>query len=335
MIDEVDYSLLGHNTFGIASKASRYVEYNSISELKQFITSGGALTEPYLHIGQGSNLLFTCNYPGIILHSCIKGKEVMYETDDDIVVRVGGGEIWDEWVAYCVEHEWYGAENLSLIPGEVGAGAVQNIGAYGVEVKDIIQCVETIDATGEDCIFTNPQCQYGYRQSIFKHPDMKRYFVTYVTFRLKKKACFHLDYGSIRTELTKYTSLNLANVRQAIISIRSNKLPDPKIIGNAGSFFMNPVISRKQFEQIQKSYPHIPFYEIDAFNIKVPAGWMIEQCGWKGKSLGPVGVYDKQALILVNKGGAMGKDVVALSDAIRQSVLAKFNIDIHPEVNFI
>lgn len=334
MIDEVDYSLLGHNTFGIAAIASRYAEYESVSELKQFIASG-ALTEPYLHIGQGSNLLFTRNYSGVILHSCIKGKKVMYETDDDIVVRVGGGEVWDEWVAYCVEHEWYGAENLSLIPGEVGAGAVQNIGAYGVEVKDIIQCIETVDVKGEDCIFTNPQCQYGYRQSIFKHPDMKRYFVTYVTFRLKKKACFHLDYGSIRTELEKYASLNLTNVRQAIISIRSNKLPDPQIMGNAGSFFMNPVISRKKFEQIQKSYPHIPFYEIDAFNIKVPAGWMIEQCGWKGKSLGPVGVYDKQALILVNKGGAMGKDVVALSNAIRQSVLTKFNIDIQPEVNFI
>ncbi|NLI35460.1 MAG: UDP-N-acetylmuramate dehydrogenase [Bacteroidales bacterium] len=334
MKDEVDYSLIGHNTFGIAATAARYIEYDSVAELKEFIASG-ALTEPYLHIGQGSNLLFTRNYPGTILHSRIKGKEVMYETDDDIVVRVGGGEIWDEWVAYCVNHQWYGAENLSLIPGEVGAGAVQNIGAYGIEVKDIIQCVETVDAKGEDCIFTNPQCQYSYRQSIFKRPDMKRYFVTYVTFRLKKKECYHLDYGSIRAELAKYTSPNLDNVRQAIISIRSNKLPDPQTIGNAGSFFMNPIISRKKFEQIQKSYPDIPFYELDAFNIKVPAGWMIEQCGWKGKSLGPVAVYDKQALILVNRGGASGKDVVALSDAIRQSVFNKFNIDIHPEVNFI
>jgi UDP-N-acetylmuramate dehydrogenase len=334
MIDENNYSLIGHNTFGIAASAARYIEYDSVDELKQLIVSG-IISEPYLHIGQGSNLLFTQDYRGVVLHSHIKGIEVKHETEDEVLVRVGAGEVWDDFVAYCVDHQWYGVENLSLIPGEVGAGAVQNIGAYGAEIKDVIQCVETVSDKGADAIFSNSQCCYAYRQSIFKKPEMKYLFVTYVTFKLKKKPCFHLDYGSIKAELAKYDEVTLYNVRQAIITIRRNKLPDPEVTGNAGSFFMNPIVSRSKFESIQKEYPSMPYYEIDAFNVKIPAGWMIEQCGWKGKSLGRVAVHDKQALVLINKGGATGADVVKLSDTVRQAVRDKFAIDIHPEVNFI
>ncbi len=334
MIEENNYSLIGHNTFGIAASAARYIEYDSVDELKQLIASG-KIREPYLHIGQGSNLLFTQDYRGVVLHSHIKGIEVQHETDDEVLVRVGAGEVWDDFVAHCVDHQWYGVENLSLIPGEVGAGAVQNIGAYGAEIKDVIQCMETVSDKGADAIFTNSQCNYAYRQSIFKKPEMKYLFVTYVTFKLKKEPCFHLDYGSIKAELAKYDDVTLYNVRQAIITIRRNKLPDPEVTGNAGSFFMNPIVSRSKFESIQKEYPTMPYYEIDAFNVKIPAGWMIEQCGWKGKSLGNVAVHDKQALVLINNGGATGADVVKLSDTVRQAVSDKFGIDIHPEVNFI
>jgi UDP-N-acetylmuramate dehydrogenase len=248
---------------------------------------------------------------------------------------VGAGEVWDDFVAYCVAHSWYGVENLSLIPGEVGAGAVQNIGAYGAEIKDVVESVETVDDKGREETFNRSQCKYAYRQSLFKQPDMKHFFVTYVTFKLQKNACFHLDYGSIKAELAKGDEPTLLNVRQAIITIRRNKLPDPAVTGNAGSFFMNPIVSRAKFESIQADYPNMPFYEIDASHIKIPAGWMIEQCGWKGKSLGKVAVHDKQALVLINKGGATGNDVVALSDAVRRAVSLKFDIDIHPEVNFI
>jgi UDP-N-acetylmuramate dehydrogenase len=334
MIDKKQYSLLAHNTFGIHAMAARFVEYSSVDELCSFISSG-ELKKPYLHIGQGSNLLFTHDYEGIILHSCIKGIQVLNENDSEVLVRVGAGEIWDEWVAYCVAHGWYGLENLSLIPGEVGAGAVQNIGAYGAEFKDMVECVETLNIKGENHIYRNPQCEYTYRNSLFKRPEMKDTFVTFVQFRLSKKENYKLDYGSIRQELDKFPKLNLESVRQVVISIRQNKLPDPKVTGNAGSFFMNPIISRIQFEALLKEYPAMPFYEIDEDKVKIPAGWMIDQCGWKGKSLGPVAVHNKQALVLINLGGATGADVIALSNAVRVSVANKFGIEIHPEVNFI
>ena len=239
------------------------------------------------------------------------------------------------FVAYCVEHGWYGAENLSLIPGEVGASAVQNIGAYGVEVKDLISSVETVNIQGVKRVYRVDECEYSYRNSIFKRPEMKQVFVTHVSFRLSKKEYYTLDYGTIRQELEKCPVVDLKTVRQVIICIRESKLPDPKVLGNAGSFFMNPIVPRGVFEALQEHYPLMPFYEMDADRIKIPAGWMIDQCGWKGKSLGPAAVHDKQALVLVNRGGAKGADIVALSDAVRASVREKFGIDIHPEVNFI
>lgn len=331
-----DYSLLPHNTFGMDVKASVFIEYASVKELKE-VLSLYVKDNQWLHIGKGSNLLFIGDYSGIILHSAIKGYEVIHEDTKEVVVRVGAGEVWDDFVAMTVENEWYGAENLSLIPGEVGASAVQNIGAYGIEVKDLIVGVEAIEvSTGKECIFKNEECGYAYRESVFKSSLKYQYLVTHVSYRLKKTPCYHLDYGNIRLELEKQkVCLTLANVRQAIISIREAKLPDPKLQGNAGSFFMNPVISRKHFEALLVDYPLMPHYEVDAESIKIPAAWMIDQCGWKGKRLGRAGVHDKQALVLVNLGGAVGTEVIALSEAIQKSVYEKFGINILPEVNFI
>ena len=293
------------------------------------------ITMPYLHIGGGSNLLFTKDYPGTVLHSLIGGIEVLSENDEEVLLRVGAGVQWDDFVSYCVEHDWYGVENLSLIPGEVGASAVQNIGAYGVEVKDLITSVETVNIRGEERVYSVDECGYAYRKSIFKQPEMKEVFITYVCFRLSKKESYTLDYGSIRQELENYPAVTLPVMRRVIIGIRESKLPDPKVTGNAGSFFMNPIVPRVQFEALQQEYPRIPFYELANGTVKIPAGWMIDQCGWKGKALGPAAVHDKQALVLVNRGGAKGSDVIALSDAVRASVRDKFGIDIHPEVNIV
>ncbi|EKU88026.1 UDP-N-acetylmuramate dehydrogenase [Bacteroides oleiciplenus] len=322
------------NTFGLDVEAAVFLEYNSVEELEELIAAG-RITSPYLHIGGGSNLLFTDDYKGVILHSHINNIEIVAEDEETISVRVGAGIIWDDFVAYCVEHGWYGAENLSLIPGEVGASAVQNIGAYGVEVKDLISSVETVNIQGVKRVYRVDECDYSYRNSIFKRPEMKQVFVTHVSFRLSKKEHYILDYGTIRQELEKCPVVDLKTLRQVIIRIRESKLPDPKVLGNAGSFFMNPVVPRRVFETLREQYPLMPFYELGADRVKIPAGWMIDQCGWKGKSLGPAAVHDKQALVLVNRGGAKGADIVALSDAVRASVREKFGIDIHPEVNFI
>jgi UDP-N-acetylmuramate dehydrogenase len=328
------YSLLPYNTFGIDVSASRFLEYASVAELKEYIAQG-AVTTPFLHIGGGSNLLFTKDYDGLILHSRIGGIEVTAEDSQTVSLRVGAGVVWDDFVACCVEHGWYGVENLSLIPGEVGASAVQNIGAYGVEVKDLITAVETVNVQGYGRVYSVEECEYAYRSSIFKRPENKSVFVTYVRFRLSKEERYTLDYGTIRQELAKYPAPTLPIVRKVIIEIRESKLPDPKVMGNAGSFFMNPIVAKEKLEALQRDYPRIPYYELPDGRVKIPAGWMIDQCGWKGKSLGPAAVHDKQALVLVNRGGAKGSDIVALSDAVRASVRDKFGIDIHSEVNVI
>lgn len=332
-----DYSLLSHNTFGMDIKASLFIEYTSVEELKEILRRYPLEEGCWLHIGGGSNLLFKGDYPGIILHSAIKGYEILKENEQEVIVRVGAGEVWDDFVAYSVEKGWYGAENLSLIPGEVGASAVQNIGAYGMEAKDLIVNVETVEvATGEERIFTNAECAYAYRESAFKLSLKGKYIITKVSYRLKKTPCYHLDYGNVRAELEKSgIALTLSNVREVIIKIREGKLPDPKVQGNAGSFFMNPIISRVQFEALLAEYPQMPHYEMDAERVKIPAAWMIDQCGWKGKRLGNAGVHDKQALVLVNAGGATGEEVIRLSEAIQKSVFDKFGIRISPEVNFI
>lgn len=330
-----NYNLKMHNTFGIEAVADEFLEYHSEEELLQFIKEG-RLEGRLLHIGAGSNLLFVNPiFHGTVLHSLIKGIEVICEDEDHVWVRVGAGEVWDDFVAYCVEHQWYGAENLSLVPGEVGAAAVQNIGAYGVEVKDLITVVETLGLDGEHHDFQVAECQYAYRDSIFKRPDMKHLFVTHVQLCLSKKEQYHTEYGSIRSEISKLDVLNINELRNIIIAIRQSKLPDPSVLGNAGSFFKNPVVDRSKFEELDKQYEHMPYYEIDAAHVKIPAGWLIEQTGWKGRALGPAAVHDKQALVLVNRGGATGADIVALSDTVCSAVYDKFGIEISPEVNFI
>ena len=332
-----DYPLLPHNTFGMDVKASLFMEYSSVEELKTLLAQQTWIPGEWLHIGGGSNLLFTKDYPGTILHSAIKGFEVTSEDEEEVIVRAGAGEVWDDFVAYTVSQGWYGAENLSLIPGEVGASAVQNIGAYGMEAKDLIVNVETVEvATGKERIFENSECQYAYRESIFKHALKGQYIVTHVSYRLGKTPVYHLDYGNIRTELDKQgCQLTLQHVRNTIIDIRNAKLPDPQVQGNAGSFFMNPIVPRAQFEALLKDYPSMPHYILDNDRVKIPAAWMIDQCGWKGKQLGRAGVHSKQALVLINCGGATGQEVIALSEEIQQSVFQKFGIRIFPEVNFI
>ncbi|MBQ8676490.1 MAG: UDP-N-acetylmuramate dehydrogenase [Bacteroidaceae bacterium] len=321
-----------HNTFHIPATANRYVEYTSVEELQDIIPT--LQGRPFLHIGGGSNLLFTRNYEGTIIHSRILGAETVEEDADTIQLRVGSGEVWDDFVAHCVSHGWYGAENLSLIPGEVGASAVQNIGAYGVEAKDLIDEVECIDlVTGEWRVFNNSQCNYAYRSSIFKHEMKGRYAVVYVDYRLSKHFRPKLEYGNLSTYL-EGKDVTPATVRQAIIDIRRSKLPDPEVLGNAGSFFMNPVVSIEKYEEIRREYPDVPHYDVPD-GVKIPAGWLIEQCGWKGKALGRAAVHDRQALVLVNLGGATGAEVLHLCHTIQSEVSRQFGIDINPEVNVI
>lgn len=336
MKELTDYSLLHHNTFGMDVRTAHFVEYESVEELCAFLKQKN-YELPLLHIGRGSNLLFSGDYQGTVLHSLIKGYEVVSETSDTVDVRVGAGEVWDDFVAYTVQKNLYGAVNLSLIPGEVGASAVQNIGAYGVEAKDLIVSVDTVCvSTGELRQFSNGECCYAYRKSIFKQELKGKYIVTHVTYRLSKVPVWHLDYGNIRTELDKASCpLTLDNLRRIIIRIREEKLPDPAQMGNAGSFFMNPVIPKKQFADLQSIYTDMPSYPAGEDFVKVPAGWMIDRCGWKGKSLGRAGVHARQALVLVNLGGATGKEIMALAEAVVASVKEKFGIDIHPEVNYI
>ena len=334
MRDIRDYSLKEHNTFGIEAKCSRFLEFEDDQEALEVARILRESKQPYIIIGGGSNLLLTRDFGGIVVRSAIKGH--YYE--DGYRMVCGSGETWDDMVATSIEAGYYGMENLSLIPGDVGASAVQNIGAYGVEAKDLILCVWAIEiATGKPRMWGNEECEYGYRQSRFKHDWKDKYLITRVTYGLSRTFTPHLDYGNIRQELERLGISNptAQQLRQTIIDIRNAKLPDPKVTGNAGSFFMNPVVAKAKYEQLAALYPDMPHYPVDAEHEKIPAGWMIDQCGWKGKSLGRAGVHPKQALVLVNLGGATGQEVVELCNAIRHDVLQKFGIEIHPEVNIV
>lgn len=335
-----DYSIKSHHTFGMDVKAKHFIEYDSIEDLlivlSKLRNEGSETT--WMHIGSGSNLLFLAlEYEGTILHSNIKDYSIVDENESNIFLRVGSGVVWDELVEYVVAQGWGGMENLSLIPGEVGSSAVQNIGAYGVEVKDLIVSVEAIDVSLlTERTFSVEECKYAYRQSVFKNELKGKFVVTHVTYRLEKNPHFNLEYGNIQKEIDvigRGTSLD--SIRQAIINIRNAKLPDPKVLGNAGSFFMNPIVPREIYEKINKNYPQMPYYKVDDNFIKIPAGWMIEQCGWKGRSLGRAAVHDKQALVLVNLGGATGEEMETLCKAIQEDVFRRFGVTIHPEVNFI
>ncbi len=332
---ENNYNLLRHNTFGIEAHCRKFVEYTSADELRTILGQ-----RPLLHIGGGSNLLFLGDYEGTVLHSAIQTLEHSTQ-GDDVLLRVGSGMVWDDLVAQSIAHGWYGLENLSLIPGEVGASAVQNIGAYGSEAKDYITQVECMNLeTGQLRTFSNEECHYGYRRSIFKTPEERgRWAVLYVHYRLSLTFTPRLDYGGIRLQLQQRgipaETVTASQLRQTIIDIRQGKLPDPKVQGNAGSFFMNPVVPREKYEALARLYPDMPHYDAPDGGVKIPAGWMIEQCGWKGRRLGPAAVHDRQALVLVNLGGATGHDILKLCHAVRDDVARQFGIDIRPEVNII
>ena len=333
MRDIANYSLKEHNTFGIEARCSRFLEYSTVEEAKAVAAILRETGAPYIIIGGGSNLLLTRDFEGIVVHSALTGIDI-----DGCRMTCGSGMEWDKAVALAVEQGLYGAENLSSIPGDVGASAVQNIGAYGVEAKDLIVEVEAVEiATGQLRTFSNADCQYGYRDSRFKHDWKNQFLMTHVTYALLSAFEPKLDYGNIRAELERkgISSPTAAQLRSVIIDIRNAKLPDPKVTGNAGSFFMNPVVSREKYESLAAQYEGMPHYTIDSNHEKIPAGWMIEQCGWKGRSLGRAGVHDKQALVLVNRGGATGAEIVTLCETIRKDVRKKFGIDIHPEVNII
>ena len=337
MKDERNYSLKEHNTFGIDAKCRRFIEFEDDEEAFEVAAILRKSALPYIIIGGGSNLLLTKDFDGIVVRSGVKGH---YFEEDFTCERMtcGSGEVWDDMVATSLQAGYYGMENLSLIPGDVGASAVQNIGAYGVEAKDLILCVWMVEiATGKPWMIGNEDCEYGYRQSRFKKDWKNRFLITRVTYGLSRTFRPNLDYGNIRQELERrgITEPTAQQLRDIIIEIRNAKLPDPQIEGNAGSFFMNPVVTRQKYEKLAALYPQMPHYKVDYRHEKIPAGWMIEQCGWKGKSLGRAGVHDKQALVLVNRGGATGAEIVALSDAIRQDVKETFGIDIYPEVNII
>lgn len=344
------------NTFGIEAQARALITYDSEEALHEALTL--ILKQypnlPLLHIGCGSNLLFLNDYPGVVLKSEIKGIALKEETADEVLVEVGSGEICDDFIAQAIQNGWYGMENLSLIPGQIGAAAVQNIGAYGVEACDVIEEVHGIClADGTERHWKNVECGYGYRRSIFKEELWGKYAITRVSFRLSKHFVPKLQYGGLVKAIEQRLSPTLSTdvgsschcpleegkegalqLRQIIIDIRRAKLPDPAVQGNAGSFFKNPVVMPQKAEQLLKEYPEMPHYPAEN-GIKLAAGWLIEQAGWKGKSLGPAAVHDRQALVLVNKGGATGRDIQRLCEAIQKDVADKFGINLEPEVNFI
>lgn len=348
-------SLLAHNTFGMDVRAKILAEYDTLEELQRILQrddvkllmqqqrQAGRL--PFWHIGGGSNLLFNGDYPGVLLHNTARGIELTEEhTDGTCLLTVKAGTTWDDVCEYCANHELYGTENLSLIPGETGAGAVQNIGAYGVELADLVQEVQCWDVE-QGCAhtLTNQEMQYGYRESLLKHPEAKqRYVVHQVMLKVSRNASLKLGYAGLLaalglSEVPSDPALlpSAKEVRQAVIRIREGKLPDPKQLGNAGSFFKNPVVENAVFEALLAQYPTMPHYSVDARHTKIPAGWMIEQCGWKGRSLGRAGVYEKQSLVLVNRGGALPQEIVTLCHTIVADVESRFGIRIEPEVNLI
>ena len=333
---EQNYSLLKHNTFGLDVKTNYFVEYETETDLQKLLRDEFFFSQRFWHIGQGSNLLFLSDFDGIIVHSAIQGIEKIMEDERSVWLKTGAGNDWDSFVAYCVKNGWGGLENLSLIPGEVGASAVQNIGAYGAEVSERIEEVHAYSLeTGEKQIFSNAECNYSYRNSFFKQPENKgKYYVTHVVFKLSKQPEFRLDYGNIR-EYTAEKPVSLQTVREAVIAVRKSKLPDPKKTGNAGSFFMNPYIYKEHFQRLKKLYPDIPCYPVSEEMVKVPAAWLIEQCGMKGKTAGGAAVHEKHALIIINKGNATGQEIASLAEEIRKAVKEKFDIELQPEVNYI
>ncbi|MCU7551138.1 UDP-N-acetylmuramate dehydrogenase [Chitinophagaceae bacterium LB-8] len=333
-------SLKPYNTFGIEAKAKYFTAFQSAEQLEEIIS------DPQLHnlksslliLGGGSNLLFTRNFDGLVLKNEVSGIEVIKEDEDFIYVKAGAGENWHQFVLYCLQHQYAGVENLSLIPGNVGASPMQNIGAYGVEIKDVFYELEAFHL-GDKAFrkFSLSDCAFGYRESVFKREYKNQFVITSVTYRLRKQPVFNTSYGAIRHELDKMgvKELSIQVISQAVINIRSSKLPDWKIEGNAGSFFKNPQIPNEQFQSLKEQFPKIVAFPVDTQHTKLAAGWLIEQCGWKGYRKGDAGCYPKQALVLVNYGNAKGEEIFELSEQIVQSVKNKFGVELEREVNII
>jgi UDP-N-acetylmuramate dehydrogenase len=328
-------SLKPYNTFGIDVSTQQFVEVNNLDELKHVLSIN---TNPLLILGGGSNMLFTQNFNGLVIKNNFKGISIVHENENEIVLKVGGGEVWHEFVMFCIANNYAGLENLSLIPGNVGASPMQNIGAYGVEVKDLITEVEAFHLKNQETIvFANTECEFDYRSSIFKTAQKGNYFITAVSFKLNKNATINTSYGAIEAELKTMgiTSPTIKDVSNAVINIRTSKLPDPKKIGNSGSFFKNPLVTEEVKNNILAKYPDAPNYFQPNGEYKMAAGWLIEKCGWKGKRIGDYGVHVNQALVLVNYGDAKGSDIFQLSEDIIASVNQTFGIKLEREVNII
>jgi len=331
-------SLKEYNTFGIEVYAKDFATFSSLEVLQDLISQTTNNKQQILILGGGSNILFTGNYDGLVLKNEIKGLEVVKEDDENIYIKVGAGENWHRFVLYCVDKNYAGVENLSLIPGNVGASPMQNIGAYGVEIKEVFHELEALDLKDKSVAkFSLLDCEFGYRESVFKKKYKDQFAILNVTYRLSKDPRLNTSYHALQEEMEKMkvSDLSVKTISQAVINIRQSKLPDPANIGNAGSFFKNPEITKEQFKQLEQLYPQIPSYKISELTYKIPAAWLIEQCGWKGYRKGDAGCHEKQPLVLVNYSNASGKEIYELSEAIKISVKEKFNIELTREVNII
>ncbi len=330
-----NFSLKSYNTFGIDVKCRYFIEVESIEKLKSVLEE--KISPSIFILGGGSNILFTHDYSGLVIKINIKGKQVEKEEGNHVFVKVYAGESWHEFVLWTIENGWGGLENLSLIPGSCGAAPMQNIGAYGVEIKDVFVRLEALHRESlEVHTFDHEACHFGYRESVFKRDLKDQYIILSIVYRLSSRPRFNTSYGAIEEELEKMgvKEKSLKSVSDAVIAIRQSKLPNPIEIGNSGSFFKNPVIQKSAFDQLHQTYPSMPYYKVEE-DYKIPAGWLIEQCGWKGKVVGNTGSHAKQALVLVNYGDATGAEVIALAKAIQASVKAKFDIEIEMEVNIV
>jgi len=337
MIKEFE-SLKAYNTFGVSAQARYLATFQTLEELRELLEHDIVRNTKRLVLGGGSNMLFTRNYDGVVLKNELKGIETVSEDEHHYYIKSAAGEVWHELVMHCINANYAGIENLALIPGCVGASPMQNIGAYGVEIKDVFHSLEAINiADGSMQIFSRDECKFGYRESIFKREEKDTWIIVSVTFRLNKRAVLHTAYGAIEEELDSMhlDNITIKDVAKAVINIRSSKLPDPKKIGNAGSFFKNPVVHMAVYRAIQEHHNNAPCFPIDEDHVKVPAGWLIERAGWKGKNLGNYGVHDKQALVLVNYGGATGSQILDLSTSIINDIKQKFGIELEREVNII
>lgn len=331
-----------YNTFAISVYAHLFAKFNSVDELSELLEFGNRTTinvqRPTLILGGGSNILFTKDFDGLVLKNEIKGIKTIKEDEHHVYVQAGAGENWHEFVLYCIQHGLAGVENLSLIPGNVGASPMQNIGAYGAEIKDVFYSLEAYHIHDKKIVnFTLNDCEFGYRDSVFKRKHKDEFVITHVTYRLNRIPDYNISYGAIGQELEKMgvKDLSLQAVSQAVINIRSSKLPDPAVIGNAGSFFKNPEIGSHQFHELTRMFPGIVGYDLPNGNVKLAAGWLIEQTGWKGFRKGDAGCHEKQALVLVNYANATGSEIFDLSEAILQSVKAKFGVVLDREVNIV